>query len=106
MLLASIAKAPGERLRRGLDYSAWLADDENIVSATFTVTQDPTTVPVVDPVVVDASSIASPPTSVTIFVSGGDDDGQYTIIATITTDAGQIKENAIKVSVREPSVGC
>lgn len=103
MILAKLVKTPAERRRYEVDYSAWLADGETIVSVIFSVSQDNLDDTPVSPLVVDAYAIASPATNIVIFVSLGDVSESYAVDIKATTSIGQVKEDTIRFSVRAPN---
>lgn len=93
MILAKYTKQPSERKRYVLDYSDWLDSGETISTAVFSV--DP-----VGGLIVDASSIGTPATTVAYFVSSGTTAVQYTVTVTISTSGGQIKEDEVLYHVK------
>lgn len=96
MRLARFTKASTERKRYTIDYADWLDTGETLASADFTVT------PAGDNALrVDASSIATPATSVVYFANYGSDGVTYTVDVTITTSGGQIKEDQVLYSVKD-----
>lgn len=92
--LASFRQDPDERLQYTLDYSLWLGDGETISSMSFSVE---VVSPVgSDPIVMDGYSISSPDAKKANFlIKGGVDQAQYKLHATMTSSAGQIKEDVV-----------
>jgi hypothetical protein len=76
-----------------IDYSEWLDTGETLLTADFTV--DPLGALTVDGVGVVGSNVV-------FFVNGGDDQVTYKVLVTITTSAGQTKEDSILFVVRNP----
>lgn len=94
MKLATYYKSPAEVKRYRIDYSSWLDTGETIVSRTFTVTPP-------GELLVDGSSITDAGTSVTYFVSAGDNNQTYNINVAVGTSGGQTKEDDIYFKVRD-----
>ena len=97
MRLGRFSKTPSERKRYAIDYSQWLDTGETVVSYTFAATP----VDISTPFVVDASSLSSAGTSLVFFVSGGNNNSQYTVDVKATTSGGQIKEDTVLFMVRD-----
>ena len=97
MKLGNFIKSPIERKRYTIDYTDWLDTGETVVSAVFTVT--PTTTATLQ---IDAYSIAVDGLSVVFFANYGDVGKVYTVEVVITTSGGQIKEDEILFTVRNP----
>lgn len=96
MAVGKIKKTVAEVKRITLDYSRWLGSTETISAKSFTIT------PVTSPALaVGTSAIASDGKSITFYVEGGVDDNVYDLIAQITTSAGQIKQDDVKVTVND-----
>lgn len=98
MKLAKFYKSPVERKRYALDYTDWLDTGETLSSALFTITPSTGT----SPLEVDAFAIASSGLELVFFVSFGDDGSTYTVDVQITTSGGQVKEDQILFTVKEP----
>lgn len=96
--LARYTKAPPERKRYQIDYTDWLDTGETVANVVFSfVNQTATSLIVVDGVAVLPTALG-----VQYYISGGLDGTTYEILATLTTSLGQIREDAILVSVKEP----
>lgn len=99
-ILGKFIQSPIERKRYLLEYADWFTNSANpsgtISSVVFS------SIPATTPAEVDAYEINDPATSITIFISGGLNGVQYRILVTITTSDGQIKEDEIIVTVRNP----
>lgn len=95
--LASFRQDPDERISYTLDYSQWLGDSEVVSAASFSVE---VVSPVgASPIVMDGYSISGDGKKVTFFVKDGEDQAQYKLHCTITTDAGQIKEDVVQYKI-------
>jgi hypothetical protein len=97
MKLANFIKSPLERKRYTIDYTDWLDTGETVQSIVFTVT--PTTAATLQ---VDAYSIAVNGLSVVFFANYGNLGTVYTVEALMTTSGGQIKEDEILFTIRDP----
>lgn len=97
MKLANFIKSPLERKRYTIDYTDWLDTGETVASIVFTVT--PTTTATLE---VDAYSIAVDGKTVVFFANFGDLGEVYTVEAVMTTSGGQIKEDEILFTIRDP----
>lgn len=94
MTLRKFYKDPDERKRYTIDYADWLDTGESVVSYVFEVN------PIeVNGLEVDAASIVDN-TTIVFYVALGIDQHDYTVTATATTDAGQIKQDTITYLVR------
>lgn len=87
-------KDPDERKRYTIDYTDWLDTGEVISSCVFTV--DPVEVGGLE---VDASAIVGN-TTVVYYVALGLEGSDYVVTATMTSDAGQIKQDTITYLIR------
>jgi hypothetical protein len=99
MPLKKYIQAAGERKRYTINYSEWLDTGEYLTVVTFTV-QGTATSPAL---VVDDIMITPTPTGVQYYVSGGVDGIQYEVLVAATTATGQIKEDTVLFTVREPA---
>lgn len=91
--LASFRQDPDERLQYTLDYSQWLGDSESVSSMSFSVE---VISPVGSaPIVMDGYSIDGGGKKIFFLIKGGVDQAQYKLHATMTSSAGQIKEDAV-----------
>lgn len=97
MSLDKYAKAAGETKRYAIDYSNWLDTGEILTNIQFAVT--PVTAP---PLVANSPAYEAGALAVQYFVSGGLDGKTYEVLVTVTTSSGQIKEDVVVFSVREP----
>jgi hypothetical protein len=95
MSIGKFIKSPAERKRYTIDYSNWLDTTETVASVTYAVT------PVeAGGLVVDSSSVT--PTTGIFYISLGNLSSAYTITATMTSSANQIKQDTIAVIIRIP----
>lgn len=94
MTLKKFYKDPDDRKRYTLDYTDWLDLTESVSSCVFAIT------PVeVGGLVVDASAIVDSKT-VVFYVALGNADTDYIVEATMTSDAGQVKQDTLTYIVR------
>jgi len=96
MKLSTFKHTPQEKKRYTVAYSDWLDDGEVISSVSFGI--DNTTDPVL---LIESSAIAVDGLGVTFFVSGGLDEEEYLIAILAETDAGQRKEDYMKIVVAD-----
>lgn len=92
--LAKYSQTYLEDKRYAIEYSDWLDTGETISSVTFGVT--PTTQP---PFGVQTHMIENG-TRVNFFVAGGVADENYTLVVTIQTSGGQVKQDTVLFAVR------
>lgn len=97
-ILKSHTRQPAEHLDYDFDYSKWLNVDDDIISATFAVEFLGTPAPVA-PMVIDSTVIQ--PTFTKVWVSGGTAGEVYKVSCTITTSRGRVKQDEIKIRLRE-----
>ena len=100
MKLGKFKKDPDEKKRYSIDYTDWLDTAETVSSVTPSVELDYGSE---DPITLEVTSIALTGDSkgVTFFVEGGIDDVDYKLTMTMTSSAGQIKEDHLIVSCVE-----
>lgn len=96
MLLNRYQQQPGENLKRIIDYDRWLEVNEEIVTVQATVT--PATSP---PLVVNNVLIDDDGKQLGYYVSGGMDGTDYTATFSLTTNAGQVREDEIEFEIEE-----
>lgn len=98
--LSKYTQTPDEDKRYAIEYSDWLDTSEYIEDIEFETT--PTTSP---PLSVGSTVIAQGDTGVNslvkFFISGGVDGKNYTLIVTITTSTGQIKQDTVLFQIRD-----
>lgn len=90
-VLGRFVKQPADVLDYDFDYSDWLADRADTISA-FTVTADPG---ITIGTTVQISGV------VKVFLSGGDNGGAYKVTVTAVTVGGRTKQAEIQVKVKE-----
>lgn len=96
MLLGRFQQTPLERKRYTIEYSDWLDTGETVTSTDFSVETNTDTPLVVDDVAVDIDG-----TLVVFYVSGGEADADYKVLALIGTSGGQDKEDSIIYAIRD-----
>lgn len=96
-MLGKYFKLPADRKRYTIDYSDWLDAGEFVSTVTFQV------IPLDSgPLVIDGIAVNPSPTGVAFFASAGLAGKTYKAIATMTTSAGQIREDVIQYTVKAP----
>lgn len=83
-------KDPSAVLDWAFDWSAWLDDDETITSHTVTAESG-----------ITKNSDSATEGVVTVWLSGGTDDADYTVTCRVTTSAGRTDERSITIQVRD-----
>lgn len=96
MKLSTFKQTPQEKKRYTVAYTNWLDDGEVVDSVVYGI--DNTTVP---PLIVESSAIDVGGLGISFFVSGGLDEEEYTIAILMETDAGQRKEDYMKIVVAD-----
>lgn len=91
------SKSSGERKRYAIDWSSWLDLGESVAAVSFSVLNNSTDTPLV----VDEDMILPTLLGVQYYVSGGEVGKQYEVIATMTTNQGQIWQGAVFFAIRE-----
>lgn len=98
--LGRVVQQPNENIRRLAKYDQWLEEGERITDVTVSVS--PTTTP---PFVINNIVIGPDNDRFAYYASGGVDGEDYTATFTITTSAGQTREDEILFGVKEISRG-
>lgn len=96
MKLGTFRQTPQEKKRFSISYSAWLETGEVVASITYAIS--PVTVV---PLIIEASTVDVDGLGVTLYVSGGEDATEYQINTLMQTDAGQRKEDYIKIILED-----
>lgn len=96
MRLGNFIKAPAEAKRYRIEYNDWLDTGEYCASVTFAVS--PTSG--VTPLSIFSDTIGASSTALTIFVTGGAADTQYTVTVNMTTSGNQVKQDTLVFTVR------
>lgn len=91
MILGTFLKQPAETLDYDINYAEWMVAGDSIGSAT--ATPDGTGLEVV--------SVFVNPQLIKLWVRGGNAGTTYKITITATTDDGRIKQDEIKIKVKE-----
>lgn len=91
-------KSQTERKRYQIDYTDWLDIGEAVFGVVFTFANQTATFPLV----VDGVMVLPSLLGVQYYISGGLDGTTYEILATLTTTQGQVREDGIIVTIREP----
>ena len=81
---------PDETLDYLFDWAAWLSESETISDHAVTPTSG---------ITVDSSTADA--TSVTVWVSGGDEGTKQTLACRITTNQGRVGERTLQINVQE-----
>lgn len=92
MIIGMAQKQPDEYLDYNVDFTDWMPDGDTIASAAATVSP-------AGELDVDTVSIATP--IVKFWAAGGVTGKTYKITVKITTAGGRVKEDEIKIRVRE-----
>ena len=97
-ILKTYTQQPADHLDYDFDYSSWLSQGDEIISAVFAIESlgggTPTT-----PMVIDSEVIQ--PTFTKVWLSGGLAGDVYKVTCTITTSRGRIKQNEIKIRIKD-----
>ena len=98
MTAATFTKDPNERLDYELDFARWLPDGDTIESATATVAstgvEEGATTASVD-------AISFTDMTVRVWMLGGEAGQVATVIVSVTTAAGRIKEQPFRLRIKE-----
>lgn len=107
MKLGKYVKTSADNLLLAIDYSQWLGEGETITGTPQFNVQSPSTSP---PLVIEGVSVSSTVgpdnqpagTMVAFHVSQGLTANTYTVTVTVTTSAGQTKEDYLLFLVMDP----
>lgn len=91
MSTSYFSKDPDAVLDYGIDWSAWLAADEDTITASEWTVPDGLT----------KESDTFDDTSTTVWFSGGDLGEKYTVVNRITTDQGRIEDKTLTFTIRQ-----
>ena len=89
--LNTFTKQPADRLDYDFDYSAFLLNTDTVISAVFAV----------EPVGLTLDTQLVEPTFTKVWVTGGTAGNTYKITCTVTTDHGRVKQDEIRIRVKE-----
>jgi hypothetical protein len=98
--LDTYVQDPDEVKQYSVDYSKWLAAGETIVSVTTSVAAKGLVSPAVSPLLADDYQVNASGNGVTYRIEHGDDGETYDVFITITTSAGQVKQDLVIFKVR------
>ena len=90
MILGVFIKQPAEKLDYDFDYSEWLDSSDDIASVDVSADTG---------ITVESNSIVGQ--RVKAYLSGGTHGSTYKVECTVTTDAGRIKQDEIKIKVKD-----
>lgn len=93
-LLATFEKQPIEVLDYDIDYTAWLAGNDEIESVVATVTPE-------SGMSADLVLIVDAKTKVKLWMHGGSAGTTYTAEITITTTDGRVKQDEVRFRCKE-----
>lgn len=96
MKLGTFKQTPQEKKRFTISYGDWLETGEVVSSVAYAIT--PVTA---IPLIIEASAVDVDGLGVTFYVSGGEDLTEYQINVLMQTDAGQRKEDYIKMLLED-----
>lgn len=91
-MASRFTKDPSAVLDYKFDWSSWLAAGETISTRTVTPATG---------ITVDSSSITDTNTSVTVWLSGGTAETEYTIACKIVTSAARTDERTLTIRVED-----
>ncbi len=99
-MLGRYKQQSGERRKRGIDYDDFLEDGEVITDVTPEVsTADG------DPFVVEIQAIDEGGKKFSYFASGGENGQTYSVVFSIETNGGQIKQDTVEFDIEEDEGG-
>lgn len=96
MMLGRYRQQPGERRKRGIDYTDFLEDSEEVTNVTAVVTPE-------DEGAFTISNIAIDPDGKewAYFAEGGSHGTTYSVLFTVTTNGGQRKQDTVEFDIEE-----
>jgi hypothetical protein len=97
-LLKTHTKQPADRLDYDFDYSQWLSANDEILSAVFSVESLGEETP---PAPMTLSGESVTPTYAKVWAVGGAAGEVYKITCTVTTTRGRVKQDEIKIRLKE-----
>lgn len=97
-ILKTHTKQPGDTLDYDFDYSKWLNADDDIISAVFDITFLGTPAPVA-PMTISSNVVQ--PKFTKVWLTGGAAGEVYKVTCTITTARNRVKQDEIKIRLRE-----
>jgi hypothetical protein len=99
MKLGTFRQTPQEKKRFSISYAAWLDTGEVVASITYAISPETEV-----PLLIEASALDVGGLGVTFYVSGGEDANEYQINTLMQTDAGQRKEDYIKIILEDYTI--
>jgi hypothetical protein len=97
MILGRYRQQPGEKRKRGIDYTDFLEDEEEITNVTAEVTPEDET----SPFLITTIAIDPDGKEWMYFAEGGNAGTTYSVLFTVTTNGGQRKQDTIEFDVEE-----
>ena len=97
MLLGTFNKQPADRYDYDVDYKEWLTERDNVASSVIMVMPDDSAE--VDGLKVETVVVMDP--IVKFWLSGGKNGVTYKITLTTSTGDGRIKQDEIKIKVKD-----
>lgn len=94
MIIGNFTKQPVDRLDYDIDYTDWLTTGDSLISATA----------VVDLVETDGLTIDTPMISgsrVKLWANDGVNGHSYKVTVTTTTDQGRVKQDEVRIKVKD-----
>ena len=97
-VLGKYVKQPIDRLDYDFDYSLWIGQGDEVISAVFTVESldEPVTV---NPLTIDSQVVM--PLYTKVWLVGGNAGETYKVSCTATTARGRVKQDEIKIRMKE-----
>lgn len=97
MMLGRYRQTPGERRKRGVDYTDFLEDSEEVTDVDAVVSPDTDTPFVISNIAIDPEDGKE----WAYFAEGGQAGYTYSVTFTVTTNGGQIKTDTIEFDIEE-----
>lgn len=97
MILGRYRQQPGERRKRGVDYTDFLEDSEEVTNVTASVSPTTDTPFVISNIAIDPEEGKE----WIYFAEGGEHGETYAVEFTVTTNGGQIKQDTVEFDVEE-----
>lgn len=97
MMLGRYRQQPGERRKRGIDYTDFLEDSEEVTNVSAAVTP----VDASEPFLVSNIAIDPDGKEWAYFTEGGNNGTTYSVLFTVTTNGGQRKQDTVEFDIEE-----
>lgn len=91
-MLGTVQKRPNDELDYDVDFSKWLTDGDTLTTVTAVVI--PTGGLVVE-------SVAIVDQEVKVWLKEGEDGSTYSVLVTVATSGGRVKETEFKIRVKD-----